>query len=226
MFGVPPYTAGPTHRRVDADDGAVTIRLADYFERPLRLDPGRGRRPPRRGSRPARGSRLGPDGPLATALEKLEAAVELRGGDRGRGRGAGAPRRRCCSRPPTRDERRDALLLVRPRRSRRPGSSNPSAFFTPSAPGTSPPIAGWRRTSACSGSTASAPRARRGRPSNQRVTDESLPDDLADRVYRPDPDDPRVTLRLAPEAGVGGQSLPPGLGAPAARRRLRDRPRR
>jgi proteasome accessory factor C len=55
-------------------------------------------------------------------------------------------------------------------------------------------------------------RIRAARPTGEtfepRVTDESLPDDLADRVYRPDPDDPRVTLRLAPEAAWVVESLP------------------
>ena len=42
MCGLPPYTAD---RLIDVwvgDDGAVSIRLAEYFERPLRLTPAEG----------------------------------------------------------------------------------------------------------------------------------------------------------------------------------------
>jgi proteasome accessory factor C len=80
MCGLPPYTAD---RLIDVwvgDDGAVSIRLAEYFERPLRLTPAEGL------ALLAAGRALlavpGSDsaGPLATALEKLERALGATGG--------------------------------------------------------------------------------------------------------------------------------------------------
>ena len=71
MCGLPPYTAD---RLIDVSviDGEVEIRLAEYFERPLRLTPSEGL------ALLAAGRALltvpGSDihGPLATALDKLE----------------------------------------------------------------------------------------------------------------------------------------------------------
>ena len=77
MIGVPPYSAGD-YLDVDEDDeGNVTIRLADYFKRPLRLTPAEGL------ALLAAGRALlavpGSDatGPLATALTKLERALQV-----------------------------------------------------------------------------------------------------------------------------------------------------
>ncbi|MFI5053689.1 MAG: helix-turn-helix transcriptional regulator, partial [Acidimicrobiia bacterium] len=79
MCGLPPYTAD---RLIDVSviDGAVEIRLAEYFERPLRLSPAEGF------ALLAAGRALlavpGSDdaGPLATALDKLEGVLGARGG--------------------------------------------------------------------------------------------------------------------------------------------------
>jgi proteasome accessory factor C len=79
MCGLPPYTAD---RLIDVSviDGAVEIRLAEYFERPLRLSPAEGF------ALLAAGKALlavpGSDaaGPLATALDKLERVLGARGG--------------------------------------------------------------------------------------------------------------------------------------------------
>jgi proteasome accessory factor C len=79
MIGVPPYTPGD-YLDVDEDEeGHVTIRLADYFRRPLRLTPAEGL------ALLAAGRALlavpGSDatGPLATALDKLEDALDVPG---------------------------------------------------------------------------------------------------------------------------------------------------
>ena len=79
MCGLPPYTAD---RLIDVwvdDEGAVDIRLAEYFERPLRLTPAEG-------VALVAASRAllavpGADAasPLATAVEKLEAVVGVSG---------------------------------------------------------------------------------------------------------------------------------------------------
>jgi proteasome accessory factor C len=77
MIGVPPYSAGDYLDVEEDDDGNVTIRLADYFRRPLQLTPAEGL------ALLAAGRALlavpGSDttGPLATALEKLELALQV-----------------------------------------------------------------------------------------------------------------------------------------------------
>ena len=77
--GLPPYTADRLIDVLIVDD-CVTIRLAEYFDRALRLTPTEGL------ALLAAGHALlgvpGSDtsGPLATALEKLEAVVGARGG--------------------------------------------------------------------------------------------------------------------------------------------------
>ena len=78
LCGLPPYTAD---RLIDVSviDGEVEIRLAEYFARPLRLSPAEGL------SLLAAGRALlsvpGSDaqGPLATALDKLEHALGAKG---------------------------------------------------------------------------------------------------------------------------------------------------
>lgn len=79
MCGLPPYTAD---RLIDvwiADDGAVSIRLAEYFERPLRLTPAEGVALLAAGRALLAVPGADPTGPLATALEKLEATLGARG---------------------------------------------------------------------------------------------------------------------------------------------------
>lgn len=79
LCGLPPYTAD---RLIDVwvtDDGAVDIRLAEYFERPLRLTPAEGVT-----LLAAARALLGvpgaeADGALARAVAKLEAAVGVAG---------------------------------------------------------------------------------------------------------------------------------------------------
>ena len=79
MIGVPPYSPGNYLDVVEDDNGNVEIRLADYFRRPLQLSPAEGL------ALLAAGRALlavpGSDaaGPLATALDKLERALELPG---------------------------------------------------------------------------------------------------------------------------------------------------
>ena len=80
MCGLPPYTAD---RLIDVwvgDDGAVSIRLAEYFERPLRLTPAEGVALLAAGRTLLAVPGSDPVGPLASALEKLEAALGATGG--------------------------------------------------------------------------------------------------------------------------------------------------
>jgi proteasome accessory factor C len=76
MIGVPPYSPAE-YIDVDAEGDTVTIRLADYFRRPLRLDPAEGLALLATGRALLAVPGSDPRGPLATALEKLEAALEL-----------------------------------------------------------------------------------------------------------------------------------------------------
>ena len=79
MCGLPPYTADRLIDLVVGDDGAVSVRLAEYFERPLRLTPAEGVALLAAGR-----SLLGvpgsdPEGPLGTGLDKLERALGATG---------------------------------------------------------------------------------------------------------------------------------------------------
>jgi proteasome accessory factor C len=76
MIGVPPYSPGD-YLDVEDDDGRVTIRLADYFRRPLRLTPNEGLALLAAGRALLAVQGSDPTGPLATALDKLEAALEF-----------------------------------------------------------------------------------------------------------------------------------------------------
>jgi proteasome accessory factor C len=79
MCGLPPYTAD---RLIDvwiADDGAVDIRLAEYFERPLRLTSAEGVALVAAARALLAVPGADPDGPLATAVEKLEVVVGASG---------------------------------------------------------------------------------------------------------------------------------------------------
>jgi len=79
MIGVPPYSPGD-YLDVDEDaDGHVAIRLADYFRRPLRLTPAEGLALLAAGRALLAVPGSDPAGPLATALTKLEEALELPG---------------------------------------------------------------------------------------------------------------------------------------------------
>src|SRR5438034_4193722 len=79
MCGLPPYTAD---RLIDVwvVDGAVEIRLAEYFERPLRLTPAEGLALLAAGRALLSVPGSDESGPLATALDKLDGALDARGG--------------------------------------------------------------------------------------------------------------------------------------------------
>jgi proteasome accessory factor C len=77
MIGVPPYSPGDYLDVVEDDDGAVTIRLADHFRRPLQLTPAEGLALLAAGRALLAVPGSDPQGPLATALAKLERALDL-----------------------------------------------------------------------------------------------------------------------------------------------------
>jgi len=76
MIGVPPYSPGDYLDVVD-DGEFVTIRLADQFSRPLRLTPAEGLALLAAGRALLAVPGSDPEGPLATALAKLERALDL-----------------------------------------------------------------------------------------------------------------------------------------------------
>ena len=76
MIGVPPYSPGDYLDVVD-DGEYVTIRLADQFSRPLRLTPAEGLALLAAGRALLAVPGSDPEGPLATALAKLERALDL-----------------------------------------------------------------------------------------------------------------------------------------------------
>lgn len=79
MIGVPPYSPGDYLDVEDDEDGNVTIRLAEYFQRPLRLTPAEGLALLAAGRALLAVPGSDPEGPLATALAKLEDALDLPG---------------------------------------------------------------------------------------------------------------------------------------------------
>ena len=124
MIGVPPYSPGDYLDVVD-DGEVVTIRLADYFSRPLRLTPAEGLALLAAGRAllavPGRRS----DGPLATALAKLDGRARPPGGSRSRS-GSRRTCRRSADAAADGRARRDRLLVGRTRRdddpAHRPGA--------------------------------------------------------------------------------------------------------
>lgn len=79
MIGVPPYSPGDYLDVEEDDDGHVSIRLADYFQRPLRLTPAEGLALLAAGRALLAVPGSDSEGPLATALAKLEDALDLPG---------------------------------------------------------------------------------------------------------------------------------------------------
>jgi proteasome accessory factor C len=77
MIGVPPYSPGDYLDVEEDDEGGVTIRLADPFRRPLQLTPAEGLALLAAGRALLAVPGSDPEGPLATALAKLERALDL-----------------------------------------------------------------------------------------------------------------------------------------------------
>lgn len=77
MIGIPPYSPGDYLDVIEDDEGRVTIRLADYFRRPLRLTPAEGLALLAAGRALLAVPGSDPEGPLATSLAKLERALDL-----------------------------------------------------------------------------------------------------------------------------------------------------
>jgi proteasome accessory factor C len=194
MCGLPPYTAD---RLIDVSvvDGGVEIRLAEYFERPLRLTPAEGLALLAAGRALLAVPGSDADGPLATALAKLDdalgapgsLAVDVGASDQlARLQDAAAA-----------DERVEIDYYSFARDEMTTRTIDPWRVFH--AFGTWY-VAGWCHR-AVGERLFRVDRVRAVRETGEHFDPATRGDDeLRDLVYHPSADDPRVKLRLAPAA--------------------------
>lgn len=205
MCGLPPYTAD---RLIDvwvADDGAVTLRLAEYFERPLRLTPAEGVALVAAGRALLAVPGAQQDGPLASALDKLEHALGARGGVAVDVGGAGnlAPLQQAVDE----SEQIEIEYYSFARDEMTTRVVDPARVFHA--------FGEWYLAAYCHLASGDRlfriDRIRSIRPTGVDVDDhEDRADDdgLGTAVYRPAPSDLRVELRVDPEASWVADSVP------------------
>ncbi|HEX4531299.1 MAG TPA: WYL domain-containing protein [Acidimicrobiia bacterium] len=194
MCGLPPYTAD---RLIDVSviDGEVEIRLAEYFERPLRLTPAEGLALLAAGRALLAVPGSDDDGPLATALAKLDDALGAPGS---LAVDVGASDQLQRLQDAEADDERveiDYYSFARDEMTTR--VIDPWRVFHA--------FGAWYVAAWCHRAQAErlfrVDRVRAVRATGERFDPASRADDDArDLVYRPRPEDPRVTLRLAPAA--------------------------
>ena len=194
MCGLPPYTAD---RLIDVSviDGEVEIRLAEYFERPLRLTPAEGLALLAAGRALLAVPGSDDDGPLATALAKLDDALGAPGS---LAVDVGASDQLQRLQDAEADDERveiDYYSFARDEMTTR--VIDPWRVFHA--------FGAWYVAAWCHRAKGErlfrVDRVRAVRTTGERFDPASRTDDDArDLVYRPRPDDPRVTLRLAPAA--------------------------
>jgi proteasome accessory factor C len=201
LCGLPPYTPD---RMIEVElvDGHVWIRFAEYFDRPLRLTAEEGLALLAGGRALLAVPGSDTDGTLAAALEKLADAL-------GTGDGLAVevgepPHLDVLRRAAVAGERveidyysfgRDALTTRR---------IDPYAVFHA--------YGHWYADAWCHLVDADrlfrVDRIRAVRPTGETFEPRSDTDGVAETVFRPSPDDPRVTLELAPDAGWVVESYP------------------
>jgi proteasome accessory factor C len=200
MVGVPPYSPGD-YIDVDPDADPVEIRLADYFTRPLRLSPAEGLAllAAGRGLLAVPGS--DPTGPLATALDKLQAAL------------SGADVAVDVGHPEFLDDVRSAAQEGR--RLEIEYFSATEGQLTTRAIDPGPPffaVGHWYTDAYCHLRRESRmfrlDRIRAVRDTGERFEPSEDQDPARRDVYRPNPDDERVTLVLPPEAAWVAETTP------------------
>jgi proteasome accessory factor C len=199
MIGVPPYSPGD-YLDVLEDDDRVTIRLADYFQRPLQLTPAEGL------ALLAAGRALlavpGSDaaGPLATALAKLEHALALPDlvvevGE--------PPLLRAVRAATARNERIEIDYWSAGRDEETTRRIDPAVVFFA--------LGAWYVGAYCHRATAErmfrVDRIRAVRPTGEHFQLEDSAFDTA-AVYNPRPEDARITLRLTPAAAWVAEAYP------------------
>ncbi|HEY6318464.1 MAG TPA: WYL domain-containing protein [Acidimicrobiia bacterium] len=203
LCGLPPYSADRLIDVIVGDDGAVDIRLAEYFERPLRLTPSEAV------ALVAAGRALlavpGSDdaGPLATALDKVEQALGARGVLTVDVGSTDQLERLTAAAHDGEQLELDYYSAARDELTTR--VVDPVRVFHA--------VGAWYLAAYCHRAGADrlfrVDRIRAVRPTGERVpTRPVADDDLADLVYRPAPTDPRVRLRLAPDAAWVAETVP------------------
>jgi proteasome accessory factor C len=205
MCGLPPYTADRLIDLVVADDGAVSIRLAEYFERPLRLTPAEGVALLAAGRALLAVPGSDPEGPLATGLDKLERALGATGGLAVHVDAADNLEQLRESVEHRAQVEIDYYSSARDEMTTR--IVDPVRVFHA--------FGAWYLAAWCHRAGGDrlfrVDRVRAVRPTGASVdastADTSRHDD-ADLVYRPAATDPRVRLRLAPEASWVAESIP------------------
>jgi proteasome accessory factor C len=199
MIGVPPYSPGD-YLDVDDDGEFVTIRLADQFSRPLRLTPAEGLALLAAGRALLAVPGSDPDGPLATALAKLERALDLPEV----GVAFGEPRYLEAVRDAAaRGERVEIDYWSAGRDELTTRRIDPAvAFFA---------MGEWYLSAYCHRAEAErmfrVDRIRGLRPTGEHF-DASPGDEEITDVFHPRADDPRVTLELAPSAAWVAEAYP------------------
>jgi proteasome accessory factor C len=202
MCGLPPYTAD---RLIDVSviDGGVEIRLAEYFERPLRLTPAEGLALLAAGRALLAVPGSDAEGPLATALAKLDDALGAPGSlavDVG-----ASDQLERLQEAAAADERVEIDYYSFARDEMTTRVIDPWRVFH--AFGTWY-VAGWCHR-AVGERLFRVDRVRAVRDTGEHFDPATRgADELRDLVYHPSPDDPRVTLRLAPAAAWVVESHP------------------
>jgi proteasome accessory factor C len=203
MCGLPPYTAD---RLIDVwvgDDGAVQIRLAEYFERPLRLTPTEGVALLAAGRTLLAVPGADPGGPLASALDKLEGVLGARGSvsvDVG-----GASHLERLQRAVADHEQLELDYYSFARDEMTTRVVDPGRVFHA--------FGAWYLAAHCHRAGAErlfrVDRVRGIRPTGDHFAPAPTPDgNLDETVFEPAPSDLRVTIRLEPEAAWVVESLP------------------
>jgi proteasome accessory factor C len=212
MCGLPPYTADRLIDVIVGDDGTVEIRLAEYFERPLRLTPSEGVALLAAGRALLAVPGSDPRGPLATALDKLEQALGAQGAlsiDVG-----AADHLDQLTRAAEAGEQLELDYYSFARDEMTTRVVDPIRVFHA--------LGEWYLAAYCHRAQAArlfrVDRVRAARPTGARAEAHQVDDEeeLADLVYRPAPSDPRVQLRLRPEAAWVADSLPTEQSNPRA----------
>ncbi len=201
LCGLPPYTAD---RLIDVwvVDGAVEIRLAEYFERPLRLTPAEGLAllAAGRGLLSVPGSDT--HGPLATALGKLEDALDARGRLAVDVGGSDHLEELQAAAAASEQVEIDYYSFARDEMTTR--VVDPWRVFHA--------FGAWYLAAWCHRASAErlfrVDRVRSVRSTGRHFDAADRGADMPDLVYRPRPEDLRVTLRLAPSADWVVESYP------------------
>ena len=203
MCGLPPYTADRLIDVIVGDDGAVDIRLAEYFERPLRLTSSEAV------ALLATGRTLlavpGSDdtGPLATALAKLEQALGASGALTVDVGGTDRLERLTAAARDAEQLELDYYSAARDELTTR--VVDPIRVFHA--------VGAWYLAAYCHRAGADrlfrVDRIQEARPTGERADAHPVDDDdLADLVFRPAPSDPRVRLRLDADAAWVAETVP------------------